>query len=43
MLFVCWAKLGFNVGNAAGLEFESNGIIPIQELQLNLSNEFDLS
>ena len=27
MLFVCWAKLGFDVGNAAGAEFEYEGII----------------
>ena len=41
MLFVCWAKLGFDAGNIARAEFESEGIIPIQELQLNMSNKFD--
>ena len=42
MLFVYWAKLGFDASNAAGAEFEYEGIIPIKELQLNMSNEFDL-
>ena len=39
MLSVCWAKFGFDVASA---KFEYEGIIPLQELQLNLSNEFDL-
>ena len=42
MLFVYWAKLCFDVGNAAEAEFEYEGIIPIKELQLNMSNKFDL-
>ena len=42
MLSIYWAKLGFDAGNAAGAEFEYEGIIPIKELQLNMSNEFDL-
>ena len=42
MLSVYWAKLGFDVGNVARAKFEYEGIIPIKELQLNMSNEFDL-
>ena len=42
MLSVYWAKLGFDAGNVAGAEFEYEGIIPIKELQLTMSNEFDL-
>ena len=34
MLFFYWAKLCFDAGNAVGA--------PIKELQLNMSNEFDL-
>ena len=34
MLFVYWAKLFFEAGNAV--------VAPIKELQLNMSNEFDL-